>query len=479
MHVSRVTVMGLGHFGGGVGIARYFAERGAKVIVTDFQPAEKLKDSIAQVRDLVDTGAVTLRLGEHVERDFVDTDLVIANPAVASPWKNSFLRAAATAGVPITTEFNIAVSQLASRERVVAITGTAGKSTTSAMVSHVLRCAGHSVAFAGNIGGSTIASLQNVRRDAFVVLEASSFMLYWLSDLAERDGFAAPAWCQASGMKGWPARVAAITNISDNHLDWHGGMEHYRECKGRIFTGMRSGDVAVVSDERDVRDFMGKSHSPRCVVLTALERVAELAIPGVHNERNARMAVEICVATDAGLTRDAAERAVRTFPGLAHRLELVGEVKVGGDNDAARPIADGGRSECAKAFNDSKSTTPQATVLAVEAFEANGGTGRVHLIAGGYDKKSDLSPIASLATKVSGLYTIGATGAAIAEAAGGNAVQCGSLARAMVEIKRRIKPGDVVLLSPGCASWDQYENYERRGEEFRALVKGEKTGGTV
>ncbi|MFO0857751.1 MAG: UDP-N-acetylmuramoyl-L-alanine--D-glutamate ligase [Phycisphaerales bacterium] len=470
MHVSRVTVMGLGHFGGGVGIARYFAEHGAKVVVTDFQPAEKLRESIEQVRDLADAGTVTLRLGEHVERDFVETDLVIANPAVALPWKNKFLRAAAIANVPITTEFNIAVSQLASRDRVIAITGTAGKSTTSAMVAHVLREVGRRVVFAGNIGGSTIASLRNVPSDAFVVLEVSSFMLYWLSGMAERDGFVPPEWCQPSRMKGWPARVAAITNISDNHLDWHGGMEHYRECKRQIFAGMTSKDTVVVSDRSDASGFVEKSNSPRCVVLGASELVENLAIPGVHNQRNARMAVEICLAADSEMKREVAERAVRTFAGLSHRLELVGEMKVGVGSQV------GG----AKAFNDSKSTTPQATVLAVEAFEAGGGTSRVHLIAGGYDKKSDLSPIAALATKVAGLYTIGATGEAIASgatAAGGSAVNCGSLANAILEIKRRVKPGDVVLLSPGCASWDQYENYERRGEEFRALVRGEKIGG--
>lgn len=458
MHVSRVTVMGLGHFGGGVGIARHFAERGSKVIVTDFQPAEKLTSSIAQVQDLVDNGSLTLRLGEHREQDFIDTDLVIANPAVASPWKNKFLRAAAIANVPITTEFNIAVSQLPSRERVIAITGTAGKSTTSAMTAHILQNVGHQVVFAGNIGGSTIASLQNISADAFVVLEISSFMLYWLSPIAERDGFIAPNWCHTARMKGWPAHVAAITNISDNHLDWHETMEHYRECKQQVFANMRSTDTAIASDKSDLQLFAEKTNTPHCIILNAHDRVKDLAIPGIHNERNARMAVELCLAADTKLTRSAAERAVRTFPGLSHRLELVGELKT--------------TNATAKAFNDSKSTTPQATVLAVEAFAASNGTHRVHLIAGGYDKKSDLSPIASLSPQLAGLYTIGTTGPAIATAAGNTAIQCGSLANAIIEIKQRIKPGDVVLLSPGCASWDQYENYEKRGEEFRSLVQG-------
>lgn len=462
MPPPHVTIMGLGHFGGGVGVAKYFAHQGSTVIVTDSQPAEKLTASIEQIQNLIDAGTVELHLGAHDLRDFTNTDLVVANPAVATPWHNQYLRAAAQANVPITTEFNIALTQLKSRDRVIAITGTAGKSTTSAMIAHILKSTHPTVVFAGNIGGSTIAQLSNTPLDAFVVLEVSSFMLYWLSNLPRHDGFHPPTWCDPQTLPAWPPRVAAITNISDNHLDWHTTMHHYRQCKQQITSRQHAGDTLITSSQVAAHNSISQLSAATQITLTHSDLIKDLAIPGTHNQRNARMAVEVCLAADKSLARDAASAAVRSFPGLSHRLELVGDIPVG--------------TGTAKAYNDSKSTTPQACVLAVDAFADD--SSRVHLIAGGYDKKSDLSDIASLAPRLAGLYTIGATGPAIASAASIHTTQCGSLHNALIEIKRRIKPGDVILLSPGCASWDQYENYEKRGEEFRAIIQRELSGTT-
>lgn len=493
---KRVVVMGLGRFGGGVGVTRFLVDRGADVLVTDLDPADKLAKSVEQIQGLVDNGSVTLRLGEHNVSDFTTCDLVVVNPAVKPG--NRFVRAAEAAGIEVTTEMRLLVQRLPNRLRTIGVTGSAGKSTVTAMIGHVLskefsaanvsdapqRAGSPNVWVGGNIGVSLLPVLDQIGEDDWVVLELSSFML---QRLKKDDHF-----------PGWSPHIAVITNISPNHLDWHGSMEEYVAAKTSILISQQPGDDAYTSlgTEKIIEEQLGRpvyanDGVGQLVLLPPSDEEISsfrLRMPGKHNHVNANFADSVCQEVlidlgelsdqEAGLIAKRIAKQIADFPGLPHRLQLVAER--------------GG----VRYFNDSKCTTPEAAKLAVEAFDEGDEKPGIHLILGGYDKGSDMSSLAELAaTKCRAVYTIGAVGDAIAglvetaaEAASAGAerpnscggvswpaetaevVRCGELDKAVAEIQQRVRPGDVVLLSPACASWDQFENYEQRGQRFIELV---------
>ena len=433
---KRVTVMGLGRFGGGMGATKWLASQGAIVTVTDILPAAKLAEPVAEIQPLVESGRVRLALGRHVESDFTQADLVVANPAVPHPWDDKYLLAAERAGVPITTEIAMVVEAIKPGTMTIGTTGSAGKSTTTAMIAHALEKTGHKVALGGNIGGSLLESPPD--ESTIVVLELSSFMLYWLDRLVK-----------------WSPRVAVVTNITPNHLDWHQTFENYAECKLHLLRHQNPEDFAVLGPD------LAAERSHACgkvlVIPPSSFGMPPLEVPGAHNRVNAAMALAAASMASPSTPAGAILRELRNFPGLIHRLQLAHESRGGG----------------VRFWNDSKCTTPEACLKAVEALsEAEpGDVSRIHLIAGGYDKGSDLSPIAALAPKLAGLYCIGATGPTLAKASGRHVEVCGTLDRAVRAAAARARPGDYVLLSPGCASWDQFTNYEYRGDAFVKLVK--------
>lgn len=465
---QRVTVMGLGHFGGGLGVTRWLVDQGADVLVTDGAPAEKLGEALEALRPLIDSGRVTVRLGGHNVSEFTDADLVVANPAVPTPWENRFLRAARAAGVPVTTEVRLVVERLPARSRVIGITGSAGKSTTTAMIAHALKKMGEAAVMGGNIGGSLLGELGSVGASHRVVLELSSAMLYWLS-----------AGVGFEGSEGFSPGVAVVTNISPNHIDWHGAFGHYETSKRAITACQRAGDTLVLGtgDRATPPGSWEVASGVRRVVVgdsgayAAEGLSARLRLPGGHNLRNAWTAAEAVAAAlapgdGAGRVRvaRAALDALADFPGLAHRLQHAGTIALAGGGEG-------------HAFNDSKSTTPESAAMALAALDedARFGLGRVHLIAGGYDKKVEMGPMVVPALRCAGVYCIGATGQGIADAVsggGGRGVFCGTLEEAVRVAKASMRGGDALLLSPGCASWDQFAHFEKRGELFVKLAVG-------
>jgi len=438
---ARVTVMGLGRFGGGLGVARHLLREGARVLVTDLADEAALAEPMAALHATAAEcdAELTLRLGGHDESDFAETDMVIANPAAPKPWDNPYLRAAARGGALVTTEIALAIDLLPDPGRVVAVTGTAGKSTVAAMTAEAMKASDAPVLLGGNIGGSLLDHAGSITRKHFVVLELSSAMLHWLR---VRE-------------KAWAPGVAVVTNCRPNHLDWHGTYEAYEECKRSLLEHQGHGDAAVLGGEA------AEWATPPGVQkfrLTDEDALEGLTCPGVHNAMNGAAAL-YAASFVAGreLNLNAAARAIAAFPGLPHRLRL---------------CAEGGG---VRFYDDSKSSTPETTRTALRALAESGADlGRVHLICGGYDKKIDLRPLAKCARELGSMHAIGQTAetiAGLAEAERGRAATRATLEDAFASIAEALRPGDVALLSPGCASWDQFRDFRERGEWFARLAR--------
>jgi len=441
--------MGIGRFGGGLGAIRHLLRHGARVKATDRLDAEALGAVRSDLEVLAaQTGRLELRLGGHDPEDFRTADLVVANPAVPAPWRHPCLQAAREADVPITSEIRLAIDALPGR-RFVGVTGSVGKSSTAAMIHHALAALGVPTALGGNIGGSLLEDPDRVPAGAWVVLELSSFMLHWLSEDASP----------------WSPDLAVLTTIRPNHLDWHLDVAHYVRSKAAILgsdglapliTDFDEGDPAAAAAGAEIAGGWWRTPSRRFRPLLAeLDPDAiTLGVPGSHQRRNARLALAAVAAIHRlddrpAIARDDLRRLLGTFPGLPHRLA---EVPAPSNADV-------------RFIDDSKATTPEATLLAVDSL---GDASRIHLIAGGHDKGADLGPIAVLAPSLAGLYAIGATATRLASHP--KAILSGTIRQAFADLRSRLRTGDIVLLSPGCASWDQFRDYRARGTAFADLV---------
>lgn len=433
----KVTVVGLGRFGGGVGVTRWLCSEGAGVTVSDRAEAASLGESVNALKGLT----VALHLGSHEREDFLDADLLVVNPAV--PKDIPLLSDASAAGVKRTSEINLFLERCCAP--VVGVTGSVGKSTTTAMIGEILsrRYVTH---VGGNIGRSLLAKLPNIKSDHVVVLELSSFQL---EDLP---------------LVGISPHIAVVTNLTPNHLDRHGTMEAYARAKKNIFRYQCGDDVLILNGACPaLADW--KHEAPGRVEFfdggtagvpppPGTKRF-ELKVPGRHNQDNAQAAWT--AAMQFGIDRETAAEGLRRFQGLPHRLEFVLE------RDGVRY------------FNDSKCTTPQGAVVAINAFPPR----KTVVIVGGYDKHVSFEELgAVLADRAKSVIVIGATQAQIVDAVEArrkkpepSVLKVEDLASAVASAKRQAEKGDVVLLSPACASYDMFTNYEQRGQAFTKLVR--------
>jgi len=441
---KRVLVVGLGK--SGVASALFLKAHGARVTVSDTKSGDELRDEIPV---LLDHG-ITVETGGHGERTFHGQDLILVSPGV--PVDAPPLVQARTLGETVIGEIELASQFLPGP--IVAITGSNGKTTTTALTGEIMTATGFPALVGGNIGTPAISLVERALPETVIVLEVSSFQL--------------------ETIQSFRPKVAVVLNVTPDHLDRHRTFEVYADAKARIFDNQQASDFAVLNAD-----------DPTCVAMAARTRaqifwfsrqkevqqgawvrdgniffrdasgqkeilqVSEIPLKGAHNLENVLAAV--CAGVLMGCAPERIRQAVRDFKAVEHRLEFVATVR-GVDY-----------------YNDSKATNVDASIKALESFPAN-----IHLILGGKDKGSDYTVLNDLLRqRVKRVYTIGAAAAKIeSQIKGVEIVHAETLENAIRKANAAAQPGDVVLLAPACASFDQFKNYEQRGKVFKDVVRG-------
>jgi UDP-N-acetylmuramoylalanine--D-glutamate ligase len=440
---KQVLVVGLARTG--IATALFCAERGARVTATEARPETEIAEAAAKLR----AAGVVLELGGHRPETFVRQDLIVPSPGV--PPTLPPLAAARAIGVPVWSEIELAWRFL--RGRLICITGSNGKTTTTALIGHILETAGLPVQVAGNIGTPLISRVDLSSDAGFTVVEASSFQLESIS--------------------AFRPDIAVLLNVTPDHLDRHGSIEAYGKTKARMFENQTADDAAIINAEDAVAPQYAPT-GPRVFWFSRLKRVASgcylrdneivfrcdgvesvllergvIGLRGSHNIENVLAAA--AAAKLAGVEPAAISEGVRTFAGVEHRIEYVATIS-GVDY-----------------FNDSKATNVDATLKALDAFPGN-----VLVILGGKDKGCDYRILRqALRGHARMALLIGSAAEKIEKQLEGvvPVERAETLARAVQAAAKRAQPGDTVLLAPACASFDQFESYEHRGRVFKQLVR--------
>lgn len=437
---AKVLVVGMAK--SGMAAVELLLEHGARVRATDEKP--HIPEHLAELG---------VEFAPQSPAVFEGIDLIVISPGVPADLPE--LETARRSGTKVIGELELASYYL--QGKTIGITGSNGKTTTTAMTGHILREAGVPAQVGGNIGTPPAAMVKSSRPDQWNVLELSSFQLETIQHFR--------------------AEIGVSLNVTPDHLDRHHTFEAYAAAKARLFETQRAEDFAVLNAD-DAVCVSYASRTEGTPIWFSLARpvspgawldgdrilfdgeeflgTSEIPLRGRHNVENAMAAST--AARLAGAPLQAIAAAVKTFPGVEHRLEFVREI--------------GGVSY----YNDSKATNVDATLKAIDAFP-----GRLWIILGGKDKGSDYSPLREpLHRKAVAALLIGAAAGKIESQIGdaAPAIQCGTLETALDTARRRAQPGDTVLLAPACASFDQFDNYEHRGRVFKQLVQQiEREGG--
>jgi UDP-N-acetylmuramoylalanine--D-glutamate ligase len=445
---KRVLVVGLGK--SGVASALFLKAHGARVTVSDAKPQDQLANEIPI---LLDHG-IAVETGGHGQRTFQGQDLIVVSPGV--PLDAQPLLQARALGETIIGEIELAAQFL--QGRIVAITGSNGKTTTTTLTGEIITASGFAAVIGGNIGTPAISLVEQTTPASIAVLEVSSFQLETIQTFRPK--------------------IAVVLNVTPDHLDRHRSFAAYTDAKARIFENQKSDDFAVLnaddptcmelaartsaqvfwfSRKKEVKQgayvheeqilFRGTGGRQKIML------VSEIPLKGAHNVENTLAAV--CSAALLGCDPAKIRRAVMAFKAVEHRLEFVATVRG------------------VEYYNDSKATNVDATIKALESFPAN-----IHLILGGKDKGSDYSVLNDLLRqRVKFVYTIGAAAEKIesqilsSKNGGPEIVHAQTLESAVKRAEGSAQPGDIVLLAPACASFDQFRNYEHRGKVFKETVR--------
>ncbi|CEN89615.1 UDP-N-acetylmuramoyl-L-alanine--D-glutamate ligase [Paraclostridium sordellii] len=449
MDLNNKIVLLVGLAKTGVSTIKKLDKLGAKIIVNDIKSKDQLKDIIKQIENL---DSVEYILGHHLE-DISNIDLTIVSPGV--PLDLPFIKKLQSENINIIGEVELAY-KLSKNPTFVGITGTNGKTTTTSLVGEIFKKASKDSYIVGNIGNPVIDTIDLTDENSFLITELSSFQLESIED--------------------FKPRVSTIINITEDHLNRHHTMENYINAKANIFKNQDANDFCILNYDDEIVRELGNKTNAKVLYFSQKEKVSqgaylddnnnivikvndkeikllnkdELSLPGNHNLENCMAA--ILMSYVLGIDLEIIKDTLKTFKSVEHRLEFVT------DKDGIMFV------------NDSKGTNPDSTIKAITSYDKP-----IVLIAGGKDKQSDFTEMISYATKnVKAIVLLGETADKIEQTAKlqgmNNIFRVSDMKEAVKTAYKLAQSGDVVLLSPACASWDMYPNFEARGLDFKENI---------
>lgn len=452
---KKILVVGMAR--SGIAAAGYLLRQGAEVVINDSKDEDKLKEVIDNFKEYKNVEYI---LGRNPQKEELkDIDFAVISPAV--PLELDFLVELRKEGKEVFSEIELAYR--ASKEKKIdflGITGTNGKTTTTSIVGEIVKEAGLEGYIVGNIGNPAIKAVEEAGEKSVMVTELSSFQLESIVD--------------------FKPTVSSVLNLTEDHMNRHHTMENYAKAKMMIFKNQSCENICVLNYDDEITREMAKECNAEIVYFSRLNKIEngiyvdsdndivisengsikkvmnakELSLPGGHNLENSMAAMAICY--KYGIDIDVIVRVLKTFKAVEHRLEYVDTI------------------EGIMYVNDSKGTNPDSTIKAVQSYE-----NPIILIAGGYDKGSDFNELFEIAKKfVRSAVILGQTGDLIEKTARKHGItdiyRVESIKEAVEKSREIANEGDVVLLSPACASWGMYNNYEERGEDFKTAIRNLK-----